>query len=83
MIGAILGLAVALAGLVLAAWIGRQERTSWRPAMLGGVTGVAGVGALSLATRGEMGLVQAMGALLMYGAAVAAVAIMAGKGRGQ
>ena len=81
MTGTLLGVLIALAGLGLAAWIGRQERTAWRPALLGGVTGIAGVGALSLTGLDQRGLVSSVGALVMYGAAVAAVAIMANRGR--
>ena len=81
MTGTLAGLVVAALGLVAAAWIGRQERSGWTRALLGGVTGVAGVGGLTLAGRGDMGLVQFIGAMLMYGAAVAAVATVAGRNR--
>jgi len=82
MTGALLGLLVALAGLVVAAWIGRQERTAWTSVMLGGVAAIAGVGGMHLAGLDQRGLVSMVGAILMYGAVVAAVAIMAGRGRG-
>jgi hypothetical protein len=82
MSGAILGLLVALAGLAFAAWIGRQERTPWRPVMLAGVAGIAGLGALKLSGLDQRGVVSSVGAFLMYGAVVIAVAHIAGGGRG-
>ena len=79
-----LGLAVAFAGIAVAAGIGRLVRAgrfvreSLVPALLGGVTGVFGIAALSISELfDEMALGAQVGVMAGYGLLVAGAALTA------
>ncbi len=74
MSGSVWGILVALAGLALAAVVGRTQRRKWRPWFLGGIIGFFGVSALQLAGTTELTLGVSAVALIIYGGLVGAVA---------
>jgi len=78
---ALQGAALALFGLALAAMIGRTARRAWVPGLSGAVTGGCGIGAVHLAGYGDIGLLPLAGVLVVYGALVGGVTLLAGGGR--
>ncbi|MCC6008619.1 MAG: hypothetical protein JJU40_13195 [Rhodobacteraceae bacterium] len=79
MIGLVLGLLIAAAGLVAGAAAGRYLSSRWAPGILGGITGAFGIGALRVSGYGDAALLPLAGAMIVYGLLVGLVAMVAAR----
>ncbi|MCC5962661.1 MAG: hypothetical protein JJU09_05990 [Rhodobacteraceae bacterium] len=77
--GPVLGLLLAIAGLVAGAAAGRYLSTRWAHGILGGITGGFGIGALRISGYADIDLLSLAGVMIFYGLLVGLAAMLAAR----